>query len=305
MMADALRHWTCRNCKTSYARPVQTGRLPAWCDDCRPLAKVRLDCKHCGCALDFGRGDSAGSCEPCRQARAKKLSEAKEKRRSDRRRSATAARHAAGGKPFRLADLSDDERRAHLRQKRIRQHISRHGREPKPAGYHAFKQVSAALLAKMDRRLAAIEKAKANRAAKPWLQTDDPAEKFRLRYRLDPEFNLAQRIRAQGRKGKLGYRIASRVRDAVTAKRPRSQYLADLLGYSMADLRRHLERQFAKGMTWERFLAAEIVIDHITPLASFDLSDEAEVRAAWALPNLRPLWAEDNAKKAAKRLYLL
>ena len=304
-MADALRHWTCRNCKTTHARPVQTGRLPAWCDDCRPLAKVRLDCKHCGCALDFARGDRTGTCDPCRTSRAKSLYLAREKRRSEREKADTAARYAAGGRPFRLADLSEDERRAYLRQKRVEQYIRRHGREPKPASYHAFKRVAASLLAKMDRRLAAIEKAEANRASKPWLQTGDPAEKFRLRYRLDPEFNLAQRIRAQARKGKLGYRIASRVRSAVTAKRPRSQYLADLLGYSMADLRRHLERQFAKGMTWQRFLAAEIVIDHVTPLASFDLSNEDEVRAAWALPNLRPLWAEDNAKKAAKRLYLL
>lgn len=78
-----------------------------------------------------------------------------------------------------------------------------------------------------------------------------------------------------------------------------------LVGYDVATLRAHLERQFTKGMSWERFCAGDIHIDHIIPLASFDLSRPEEMRAAWALPNLRPLWAEENGAKAAKRLHLV
>ena len=77
------------------------------------------------------------------------------------------------------------------------------------------------------------------------------------------------------------------------------------MGYTVAELRVHLERQFKRGMTWDRFCAGEIHIDHIRPLSSFDLSNPDELRAAWALPNLRPLWAKDNWAKAGRVVLLL
>lgn len=78
-----------------------------------------------------------------------------------------------------------------------------------------------------------------------------------------------------------------------------------MFGYSLADLRLHLERQFSKGMTWERFGEGEIHIDHILPVSSFDLSDPAAVKACFALPNLRPSWALDNLSKGATRTHLI
>ena len=41
-------------------------------------------------------------------------------------------------------------------------------------------------------------------------------------------------------------------------------------------------------------------IDHITPLASVDLSDPAAVRSACHYTNLQPLWASVNHQKHAK-----
>lgn len=78
-----------------------------------------------------------------------------------------------------------------------------------------------------------------------------------------------------------------------------------LVGYSVADLVTHLERQFAKNMTWDNF--GDWHIDHIIPKAlfSFQTSDDPEFKACWALSNLRPLWAEDNLKKWKKRLNLI
>lgn len=77
------------------------------------------------------------------------------------------------------------------------------------------------------------------------------------------------------------------------------------LGYSAADLRSHLERQFQKGMSWDNY--GEWHIDHIVPLASFRISglSDPEFKAAWALTNLRPLWGAENIQKGARRLYLL
>jgi hypothetical protein len=77
------------------------------------------------------------------------------------------------------------------------------------------------------------------------------------------------------------------------------------LGYTVEELRRHLERQFTRGMNWERFAVGEIHIDHRLPLSSFDLTDPLESAAAWALTNLQPMWAEENHSKSDKILYLL
>lgn len=78
-----------------------------------------------------------------------------------------------------------------------------------------------------------------------------------------------------------------------------------LVGYTLHELKRHLERQFSKGMTWENVGAWHI--DHIIPLASFVITDCCcpDFRAAWALTNLRPLWAKENISKRDKRLLLL
>lgn len=80
-----------------------------------------------------------------------------------------------------------------------------------------------------------------------------------------------------------------------------------LVGYTRHDLKVHIERQFTKGMTWERFAAGEIHIDHILPVASFGYTspDDPEFKACWSLANLRPMWASENCSKGAKVLTLV
>jgi hypothetical protein len=78
-----------------------------------------------------------------------------------------------------------------------------------------------------------------------------------------------------------------------------------LVGFSLEELKTHIERQFLPGMSWENM--EEWHIDHILPLASFEFSETTGpgFKAAWALTNLRPLWAEDNISKKDKRLVLI
>jgi len=78
-----------------------------------------------------------------------------------------------------------------------------------------------------------------------------------------------------------------------------------LVGYTAEELREHIERQFLKGMSWEE--ADKFHIDHIVPLATFnfDSAEHPEFRAAWALTNLRPLWATANISKGARRTHLI
>lgn len=78
-----------------------------------------------------------------------------------------------------------------------------------------------------------------------------------------------------------------------------------LVGYTCADLVRHLERQFVTGMSWDNM--GDWHIDHIVPKSTFHYTDasDPEFKACWALTNLRPLWSEANQKKHATREFLL
>lgn len=79
----------------------------------------------------------------------------------------------------------------------------------------------------------------------------------------------------------------------------------EVLGYDVATLRLHLERQFMKGMNWANI--GKWHIDHIIPVSAFEFTseDDPEFKAAWALSNLRPLWGPENVRKGRKRLTLL
>ena len=75
-----------------------------------------------------------------------------------------------------------------------------------------------------------------------------------------------------------------------------------LVGYSCADLKKHMEKQFVDGMTWKSFLNGEIHIDHIIPISAFNFTDPShtDFKRCWELKNLQPLWAFDNISKNDK-----
>lgn len=79
----------------------------------------------------------------------------------------------------------------------------------------------------------------------------------------------------------------------------------DVLDYTPADLKAHLEKQFLPGMSWTNY--GEWHIDHIRPLISFVITSisDPQLTQAWALTNLRPLWAKENLSKGAKALFLI
>jgi hypothetical protein len=116
----------------------------------------------------------------------------------------------------------------------------------------------------------------------------------------------AHRSQQQRRRERPQYRIEATVRARLhrelTGSRKGGRRTFDLLGYSSADLKAHIELLFVPGMSWENY--GEWHIDHIVPLSSFSYStpEEPAFKAAWALKNLQPLWAADNLKKHAKVL---
>lgn len=154
------------------------------------------------------------------------------------------------------------------------------------------------------------KKNQARRDANP-----DLFRRYNARYRLKNPDAARQNARKwrSSEKGKAWRQKArNRIRINVNSRiwatlkgKDRGTGVFRQLGYTLSDLCQHLERQFAKGMTWANY--GRWHVDHIVPHKSFNYSDvtDPEFRAAWALTNLRPVWASQNLKKGARREHLV
>lgn len=80
----------------------------------------------------------------------------------------------------------------------------------------------------------------------------------------------------------------------------KSHKTKELLGCSIEELRVYLESKFQPGMSWNNWTKDGWHIDHIKPLASFDLTDPQQLKEACHYTNLQPLWAEENLRKGDK-----
>jgi len=93
---------------------------------------------------------------------------------------------------------------------------------------------------------------------------------------------------------KIRHNLRSRLRKSIHG-RPGGLSPVRHLGCSIEGLKKHLEAQFQEGMSWDNY--GEWHIDHIIPLASFNLINESDFLKACHYTNLQPLWAEDNLSK--------
>jgi hypothetical protein len=100
-------------------------------------------------------------------------------------------------------------------------------------------------------------------------------------------------------KAKLLLYLRNRLNSAIKRGSKQGSAVRDL-GCSIDELKAHLEKQFKTGMTWDNW--GEWHIDHIIPLASFNLTDREQLLKAVNFSNLQPLWAKENILKRDKIL---
>jgi hypothetical protein len=98
----------------------------------------------------------------------------------------------------------------------------------------------------------------------------------------------------------ITFRLRSIISKAIrkSIKRNKNGYhWEDLVGYTLDDLKQHLEKQFKDGMSWDNY--GEWHIDHVIPQSWFkyDSYNDREFKQCWALANLQPMWAEENISK--------
>ena len=101
-------------------------------------------------------------------------------------------------------------------------------------------------------------------------------------------------------KGKINNAMANRMRHSLHGTKAGRSW-ESLVGYSVSDLLKHLEKQFTPEMTWENH-GSYWSIDHITPIAAFNFgrTEDIDFKKCWSLKNLRPLEAKANKRKGAR-----
>ena len=97
---------------------------------------------------------------------------------------------------------------------------------------------------------------------------------------------------------RLSRALRSRLRLAIKNCQKAGSAVRDL-GCTINELKSYLQVQFRPGMTWDNWAIDGWHIDHIKPLASFDLADREQFLQACHYTNLQPLWAEENLSKGA------
>jgi hypothetical protein len=98
---------------------------------------------------------------------------------------------------------------------------------------------------------------------------------------------------------RLSVCISRRMHETLANSKGKSKYF-DLLGYSLQDLKKHLEKHFKLGMTWSNYGKWEL--DHIVPISAFNYKSTSDLdfRKCWSLSNLQPLWKSENRHKSNK-----
>lgn len=78
----------------------------------------------------------------------------------------------------------------------------------------------------------------------------------------------------------------------------KSSSVLKLLGCSIEEFKIYIEKQFKKGMNWENH--GEWELDHIFPLAKFNLTRKTHLAKAFHYKNYQPLWKIENRIKRDK-----
>lgn len=95
---------------------------------------------------------------------------------------------------------------------------------------------------------------------------------------------------------KIAERLRSRFFVALKGNAKSGSAVRDL-GCTIPEFKGYIEMIFLPGMTWENWTFDGWHLDHVKPLASFNLSNPEQCREALHWTNYQPLWGVDNMRK--------
>ena len=142
---------------------------------------------------------------------------------------------------------------------------------------------------------------------------------YRINYRLEHKAEEAERHRIyhqehkeenrvyqnNKRKTDLKFNLSHKISGAIlkSLKRNKNGYhWEDLVGYTLDDLKKHLENTMPKGYCWQDYMEGRLHVDHIIPNNAFNYNSVShpDFKRCWDLTNLQLLPARENIRKSNK-----
>jgi len=96
-------------------------------------------------------------------------------------------------------------------------------------------------------------------------------------------------------KGKINHSIGTAIWAALCGKKNGRRW-QDIVGYSLVQLKCHLDKNMPEGRTWEEYMEGKLHLHHKIPreFFQFESSDDVEFKMCWRLENLVLLDAIEN-----------
>ncbi|MCP4324370.1 MAG: hypothetical protein GY787_21430 [Alteromonadales bacterium] len=124
------------------------------------------------------------------------------------------------------------------------------------------------------------------------------------RFKIASKYCTCKDCRRKQQKKNMNYKIrknmSNRIKSALAnLANGKKDYgtMTKYVGCSISEFKIYIENQFTSGMNWDNY--GEWHMDHIRPLASFDLTDQKDIDIAFNYTNIQPLWANDNLTKSS------
>ena len=116
-------------------------------------------------------------------------------------------------------------------------------------------------------------------------------KRIQLKRDTDPIFRLNNSLSS-------GIRLSLRFNNLSKNRR----HWENIVGYTIQELKEHLEKLFKIGMSWDNYGKKGWHIDHVIPKVFFKYknTNDTEFKYCWSLDNLQPLWENDNYVKNDK-----
>lgn len=133
------------------------------------------------------------------------------------------------------------------------------------------------------------------------LQGEEWQEEYKAKHRLQRR-NYYNEVLKHRPQHMLSKNMRRSIGDGLCGRKNRRTWYS-LVGYTLEDLKKHLEKQFDENMSWDNY-GKYWHVDHIRPQSSFNyvLPTDDDFIKCWALENLQPLEAMENQRKYNKWL---
>ena len=135
----------------------------------------------------------------------------------------------------------------------------------------------------------------------------NPEKRYKLFLRWAKKYPLKRRLQEQRAnkktrstpQGKLNNCMCRNIGKALKGNEKGRRW-ESLVDFKLDQLKKHLEKHFLSGMTWDNY--GKWHIDHVIPTSvfNFEKPEDDDFKRCWSLQNLQPLWALDNIKKGNK-----